>query len=882
MMGRKPWRVRQAAAITALALLAVLPAETRGAASRPPPPPPPADGPVLAEPADGAISVGALPHFSWQDTALYPFPGDHEIQIARDDRFADLADEDTIPALINFYVPARELAPGDYWWRVRYVPPGGPAGSWSLPRRLQIKSFTAEETLTVPAGATWEQIGEIFGRALAAAAEKPADNPGVLVRFTPGDYRLDAPDENAALLTVPAGGGGVVVDGQGAKLVIRAHGTRNTSFFSVQGPNPGGIQIRNCAVDFTPCSLTTVAGEVRELSPRTGSFRVALLPAYAASLEPVAGETKGFFIQRGTYQRIIDATWANTEESWEAAREDGGDMFRFTTGRSNLRDVAEGDYFVSYRVGGGDLFLSDDLAEDVTFNHNTFLAARNRFGNISRRARVIGNQFLRGEGRVLCAPKGGFGTLGAQHTWVEGNTMQSTRDDMYHLLHGYGVLRHNTLESPQRNAVWVHGERVLVEGNTIRHSGTGGIQIGGKGITTKRLGDGEMLLTSTEYRGMHGLIVRGNTIISPRDRGIHTRSPDAGVFAGIRFKGIVEPQYEGYQFSELVIEDNTITGHQRFEGIYVHALNVSITGNRIGEGTMRDFAPGSDAGREAGIYVDRSRNVVVADNTISDARIPADRRIIVRESPGTMVDGVTVTDPPGSLLDYTSLPQEGLLAWYPLEAVEDGGSVQSDRVRSAVASLQGTWAWGGGVAGQSLSGQKFHPDQQSWAPAAPSGDALVLRSGGAWFDAEVEEAPGELSVSLYFRADRSNLRGEEVLFEAWGADGGPPCLRLFRSGRELLASARDGAQERTVRVPFYYDHYWHHVAVVLADGALKLFVNGYLEGEATGMPAISSPPGSFRFGAGRGLEGEAAGFFEGLLDDVRIYRGSLSTPATAP
>ena len=786
-----------------------------------------------------------------------------------------MADEDTIPALINFYVPGRELAAGDYWWRVRFVPPGGVAGEWSAPHRLRIKSFTDEETLTVPAGASWEQIAEAFGRALAMAAEKPEDNPGVLLRFTPGVYALEAPAGNAALFAVPAGGGGVVIDGQGAKFLIRSTGTKNSSFFSVNGPNPGGLQIKNCVVDYAPCSLTTVAGEVIEVSPRTGRFRVALLPAYAESLEPVARETKGFFIQRGTYQRIIDGTWANTGESWEAAREEGGDTFSFTTGRSNLAEVAVGDYFASYRQGGGDLFLADEVAEDVTFNDNTFLAARNRFGNISRRARVINNKFLRGEGRVLCAPKGGFGTLGAQYTWVEGNLMQSTRDDMYHLLHGYGVLRRNTLEAPQRNAVWLHGERVLVEDNTIAYSGAGGIQIGGKGITTKRLGDGEMLLTSTEYRGMHGLIVRRNTIVSPRDRGIHTRPPDSDVFAGIRFKGIIEPRYEGFQFSELVIEDNTITGHQRYEGIYVHALNVSITGNRIGEGTMTDFAPGVLAGREAGIYVDRSRNVVVADNAINDARIPPARRIVVRESPGTTVDGVAVNDPPGSLLDYTNLPEEGLLAWYPMESAEKGGTTLQDRIQAREVPLQGSWAWADGVAGQSLTGQKFHPDQQSWAPSAPSGAALVWPAGGGWFDVELEQPPGDLSVSLYFRANHSNLRGEEVLFEAWAADGNAPCLRLFRSGRELVALVRDGEGERTVRLPFYYDHYWQHVALTLAGGELKLFVNGFLEGQEGGIPALSAPPVFFRFGAGGTRGGEAAAFFEGRIDDVRIYGGSL-------
>jgi hypothetical protein len=107
-------------------------------------------------------------------------------------------------------------------------------------------------------------------------------------------------------------------------------------------------------------------------------------------------------------------------------------------------------------------------------------------------------------------------------------------------------------------------------------------------------------------------------------------------------------------------------------------------------------------------------------------------------------------------------------------------------------------------------------------------------------------------------------------------------LRVDRLKANDLPTRSDGAQERTVRVPFYYDHRWHHVAVMLADEALELFVNGYLEGEATGIPIISSPPVSFRFGAGRGLEGEAGEFFEGLLDDVWIYRGSLSKLSVVP
>ena len=838
--------------------------------------PGPASVPRLTAPLDGAVIHLTLPFFSWEDAAAYPFHGEYQVQIASDRDFAEPVVDDRIPALIGYFVPPRELPPDHYHWRVRYLPDHvDPAiASWSPPRSFRIRAPEPDCVVPVHIGASWEEIASAYQRVLQQAVQQPGDRPGVELRFEPGIYRLRQPAGSLALFETPASLGQVVINGQGAHLILHARDHGSCGFFRADGDESKVVQIKNLVVDYDATSLNTIAGTVETIDRARGAFSVRLLPAYAALLDDFLDEAEGFFLRRGTYQRILEATSAKARQGWGERRDAATGLLHFEVGAAHLAEVESGDYWVAVRYGGGDLFTVADGARDVVVSNNVFYAARNRIGDIGTRARFIGNSFLRGEGRVFCVPKGGFGTVRTKFTWLENNVIQGTRDDMYHLLHGYGVIRNNRLEAACRNTIHVHGERVWVEGNVILHAGAGGIQIGGKAVVTKQLGDEETRLTSTEYRGMHGLIVRRNTIIQPREQGIHTRRPDAEVFSPVRFKGIVEPQYAGYQYTDLTIVDNTIIDVGRYQGIYVHGRNLVLRGNTVSNRERPRFGPDSEPAWEIGIHVDRCQDALVAENRVEDRRLAADRRLVVRQSLRTQVDGRAAIDDPARVIDYLHLPTAKLLYWLKLDERE-GPTAKEEITGHFLPVLQGRWHPGEGVAGLSLAHQAYSPASGTWRPRIGSGGALQCDGRGTCLeiDGSAPAAADQLALSIFFTTDDSIIRGRQVLLEARSNRTGVCALRLVRTGRRLVAEADDG---RTVAsYPFYYDKYWQHAAVVLDRGHLQLYLNGFRVAETAGTTDTLPPVRLVGIGAGYDRHGERENFFKGLLDDVRIYRTVL-------
>ncbi|MGO8927924.1 MAG: LamG-like jellyroll fold domain-containing protein [Limisphaerales bacterium] len=77
------------------------------------------------------------------------------------------------------------------------------------------------------------------------------------------------------------------------------------------------------------------------------------------------------------------------------------------------------------------------------------------------------------------------------------------------------------------------------------------------------------------------------------------------------------------------------------------------------------------------------------------------------------------------------------------------------------------------------------------------------------------------------------------------------------------------------------DGQWHHVAATRnnTSGAMKLYVDGALQASATGPTGTRSAPPALRVGSIQA--GYTGGFFNGAVDDVRIYNYQLSTSQIA-
>jgi hypothetical protein len=266
----------------------------------------------------------------------------------------------------------------------------------------------------------------------------------------------------------------------------------------------------------------------------------------------------------------------------------------------------------------------------------------------------------------------------------------------------------------------------------------------------------------------------------------------------------------------------------------------------------------------------------VADNRVDDRRLVPDRHIVVRQSLRTQVDGRVATDDPARVIDYLHLPSAQLLSWLKLDE-RAGTTAQEELTGRPFPIRHGQWRPGEGVAGVSLAHQAYSPASGTWRPRIGSGGALQCDGRGTCLeidDVTPTTAPADqLSLSVFFSTDESIIRGRQVLLEARSDPKGVCALRLVRTGRRLVAEADGG--RLVASYPFYYDKYWQHAAVVLDRGRLQLYLNGYRVAEAEGASPTLPPVRLIGIGAGYDRTGARTDFFQGLLDDARVYRTAL-------
>ncbi|MCX7007244.1 MAG: hypothetical protein NTY53_08340, partial [Kiritimatiellaeota bacterium] len=163
---------------------------------------PAAQPPLPMVPASNAVVYAPHPHFRWAREADAKTDEVHQIQIARDEKFADLACEDRLEVVSRF-VPVQALAPGNYFWRVRRG-----AGDWSAAVPFAVR--VPEHVFTVRAGSD--------AAAVARVLQEAATNCPAQVNFELGEYKL-APLEGKSLATLSKVHD-LVVDGHGARLVL--------------------------------------------------------------------------------------------------------------------------------------------------------------------------------------------------------------------------------------------------------------------------------------------------------------------------------------------------------------------------------------------------------------------------------------------------------------------------------------------------------------------------------------------------------------------------------------------------------------------------------------------------------------------------------------
>lgn len=377
-------------------------------------------------PADGAVSYLSLPRFNWKAT-LEPNPeamGHYHIQIARDRDFANVVDEDRLPAVISWYVPDRELPPGEYWWRVAGIGAAGLQGVWSSVRKFTIQ--TPKRVLAVRAGASYADIQKVFQD---AASQTPA-----LVTFDPGEYRIDAPGKVFLEL---AGASDLVVDGRGANIVF----VKPAAVASFVRCNR--VMLKGFAFDYDP--PVYMAGRVTAVDRQQGSIDCEILPGHSTpdAFSRYDSDRKGFVVspadgcsvKRGSQLVISHAGFTKIE----------GRRYRFKLEKASMAGQFEpGDVYVldprwqneaggtCVKVCGGDDVVLYDLAIRGAANEclNSFYADHHA---------IVRVRLERRDGRALGVNNGGHNHHNARTgPWVEGGVFENPGDDTCHV-NGYAM-----------------------------------------------------------------------------------------------------------------------------------------------------------------------------------------------------------------------------------------------------------------------------------------------------------------------------------------------------------------------------------------------------------------------------------------------------------
>jgi hypothetical protein len=254
--------------------------------------------------------------------------------------------------------------------------------------------------------------------------------------------------------------------------------------------------------------------------------------------------------------------------------------------------------------------------------------------------------------------------------------------------------------------------------------------------------------------------------------------------------------------------------------------------NRIAQPTSTSY---TDSGLPAGIYYYRVTADDAAGNTSSSSN----------EATALVPDQPLPPPPPPS-------PPPGLVAAYAFD--EGSGSSAADASgNSNTGQINGaTWA-STGKDGGALSFDGVN-DSVTVADSAPLDltDGMTLEAwvkptllGGSWRTVLLKEQAGGLAYALY--AHTSSLG---------------PSVHLSSGGNEPRARSATAIAVDT----------WTHLAGTYDGVTLRLYVNGTLVVSQAASGAITTSTGAIRIG-GNTVWSE---WFQGLIDDIRIYSRSLT------
>ena len=142
-------------------------------------------------------------------------------------------------------------------------------------------------------------------------------------------------------------------------------------------------------------------------------------------------------------------------------------------------------------------------------------------------------------------------------------------------------------------------------------------------------------------------------------------------------------------------------------------------------------------------------------------------------------------------------------------------------------------------------------------------------------NSQLEDSFANYSVSAWFKAD--DTIGSQVIYEEGGGTNG---LALRINGDSLQAAVRNGgaSTQRTSVVSGVVPGQWHHAVVTFDEGELTLYMDGSANSDTkiATFTEVRNHGDSANLGrqTGSAFGGNQGFYFEGLIDDVRVFDGT--------
>ena len=378
---------------------------------------------LISPSADSAIFM-THPQFRWVEI---PDVDRYEIQIARDENFADGVDSDSVP--VPRYVPLKELPAGSaYWWRVRCLMKNSSSGHWSASRKLSINGLSNLYMVS-----TNDPVSVITNTIAVAAANTPAK-----IVFAQGIYNLDLPD--SAYLFRLTDVSNLIIEG-------------NDSLINMRNPNSGfsifasckDILLRRFQVDYVDYlsankeTVTHTAGRVLSVRTNDASFVFEPLDGYLPPDDSRINEASSR--QWGSLMNTnIPGCLKNNVSSWYDIQTQvdslGSNQYRLylvADQAERIKYFAEGDTFVksaSYALKVMEADKSTNITYELMTSYggsaNHFIGQWNDGIHFLRCASRIK------EGRLISNPCGGYvGYSFLTGFWVEDCLIEGMLDDPF-------------------------------------------------------------------------------------------------------------------------------------------------------------------------------------------------------------------------------------------------------------------------------------------------------------------------------------------------------------------------------------------------------------------------------------------------------------------